>query len=299
LIGAHKTVVIQRAKLGEKYVDTLVNLILRQLKSGEITRDVAHTLLQEIKHQRASGTHTPATATPQPTGSEIAVIGMHCRFPDADTVEAFWQNLTQGRDSITEFPQERCPHAEFYSPDLGQPNKSYTKYGGFVEGIDQFATTFFKMSPQEAALIDPQQRLFFETALHTFQSAGYGSKRLWGSKTAVFVGARMSTYESHDAFTGGNFRFSLTGNLTNFIAARVSDFFNLTGPALTVDTACSSALVAIHYACQSLANGECTMALVGGVNLHITPYSFVNLSNNSQSRGTKRGAAAGLSGSRG
>lgn len=261
-------------------MDKLIHVILEQVRNKELSKAAACQLIEEIKEgypQKAGETGIGGT---QISGNEeLAVIGMACRFPEADSPEAFWQNLKTGRDSITEFPGERWPTSDFYSAGGTEAGKSYSKWGGFIKDIDKFAASFFQLSVEEARIIDPQQRLFLEAALETFARAGYSKKLLWGTRTSVIVGARGATYRTFGSEREETFRSGMTGNITNFISARVSDFFNLQGPSLTVDTACSSSLVAVYYACQSIYNKECDMALAGGVELKVTPGPYITLSN--------------------
>ena len=257
-------------------MERLVNLTLEQVQLQQISRNAAYQLLQEIKRLQNL---LPQSGKSHGTGEDIAVVGIGLRFPGADGPQAFWEELLAGKDCIQEYPEDRARHCEFYSDDSEAVNKSYSKWGGFIEAIDQFATDYFKIPAAQARLIDPQQRLFLETACHCFQHAGYNAAQLRNSKTAVVVGARMLPYDTAGQQNQENFRAAVTGAITNFIATRVSDFFDLKGPSLVIDTACSSSLVAAHYACLSLQTGESDMALVGGVNLQTTPLSYIRLSN--------------------
>ena len=219
----------------------------------------------------------PARSSAAGPASEIAVIGFACRFPDAENGEQFWRNLQAGRCSIREIPKSRMDIDRLYSPDAMDPDKTYCRWGGFVDGVDQFAAEFFGIPEAEAAVIDPQQRHALEVAWEVFEHAGYSARSLWGKNVGVFFGARSDSYE------GGRrdnavIRSYLTGRLTNFISARISNFFNLKGASLTLDTACSSSLVSIHYACRSLRQGECDLAIAGGAEFKVIPFPFVCLS---------------------
>lgn len=210
-------------------------------------------------------------------GKEVAVIGFACRFPGAPNIEEFWKNLSGGVSSITEVPKERWDIDRFYSPDPADPDRTYCRWGGFIQDVDQFDPSLFSIKEDDAAMIDPQQRIALEIAWETFEHAGYNKQKVWGSRTGVFFGARADRYEGErrDPQVISGF---LTGQLTNFISARISDFFNLKGPSMTMDTACSSSLVSTHYAYKSLQFGECDAALAGGTELKITPHPFITLS---------------------
>ncbi|WP_238521441.1 non-ribosomal peptide synthetase/type I polyketide synthase [Azospirillum doebereinerae] len=213
---------------------------------------------------------TAGMTIPQPEPTEIAIVGMACRFPGAATVAEFWRNLRDGVETIRDFTDEELL-ARGVPPEL-VGNPSYVKRGVVLDGIETFDAALFGYSPQEAALLDPQNRLFLECAWEVLESAGYGAesdKRDVG----VFAGAGVNTYflnnlagnaEILDRF--GSFQVML-GNDKDYLATLVSYKLNLTGPSVTVQTACSTSLVAIHMACQSLLNGECDMALAGGVAL--------------------------------
>ncbi|MGZ9709227.1 amino acid adenylation domain-containing protein [Glaciimonas sp. GNP009] len=221
----------------------------------------------------------PVNAMADAGTGDIAVIGMSGRFPMAPDIETFWQNLSQGRDCITEVPAQRWDHDLYFDPDKDRAGKTYCKWGGFLDGVDLFDPLFFKISPAEAELLDPQERLFLETVWNLLESSGYMGetlKRLCQSKVGVFVGAMSQQYH---AFESDLVRESLVAMSSHSsIANRVSYFFNFQGPSIAIDTMCSSALVAIHMACESLFKGECKVAVAGGVNLSIHPKKYIGLS---------------------
>ncbi len=204
----------------------------------------------------------------------IAIIGMGCRFPGANTLEAFWQLLQEGVDAITKVPADRWDVHALYDPDPMAPGKINTHWGGFLEQIDQFDPGFFGISPREAARMDPQQRLVLEVAWEALENAGQTKTQLAGSQTGVFMGVhshssdywglQSETPEHLDIYSG-------TGTAHSVFSGRLSYLLDLQGPSLAVDTACSSSLVAVHLACQSLRTGETRMALAGGVNLMVSP----------------------------
>ena len=206
----------------------------------------------------------------------IAVVGFGCRFPGAESPEAYWDLLCDGADATSEIPPDRWDVDAFYDPKPGTPGKMYTRRGGFLKDIDQFDPLFFRIMPKEAVQIDPQQRLLLEVAWEALEHAGLAPKSLVGSSTAVFVGISTSDYHdlqinrpsSKEAFFG-------TGNAFCIAANRISYLFDFRGPSEAIDTACSSSLVAIHRACESLHDGESDLALAGGVNLILAPTNSI------------------------
>ncbi|WP_438010602.1 SDR family NAD(P)-dependent oxidoreductase [Sorangium sp. So ce321] len=206
----------------------------------------------------------------------IAIIGLSCRFPSANDLEAFWALLRDGVDAITEVPPDRWDTEAFYDPDPSAPGRTSSRWGGFLDRVDRFDAQFFGISPREAVQMDPQQRLVLELAWEALADAGVPAETLRGSKTGVYMGAMWSDYARCAAGRGSHItQHTATGQDISIISARVSYWLGLQGPSLAVNTACSSSLVAIHLACQSLRAGESTMALAGGVNLLIDPESTV------------------------
>src|SRR6202158_5506673 len=209
----------------------------------------------------------------------IAIVGIGCRFPGAKDPLGFWQLLRDGVDAITEVPTERFSLDTFYDPDPQAPGKMSTRWGGFLEQVDQFDPHFFGISPREAARMDPQQRLLLEVAWEALEDAGQVRERLAGSQTGVFIGISNNDYgriqfsdpSLIDAYAG-------TGNALSIAANRLSYLNDFRGPSIAIDTACSSSLVAVHLACRSLWTGESTLALAGGVNLILSPAISINFS---------------------
>lgn len=205
-------------------------------------------------------------------GNSIAVIGMACRFPQADSPEAYWKLLHDGVDAITEIPKERWNAEDYYSPEPATPGKMISKWGGFIEKPEWFDAPFFGVSPREAEALDPQQRLLLETAWEALENAGIPPSRLAESPTGVFIGICTNDYSRpQSSFPDGLNAYYGTGTAVSVAANRLSYFFDWRGPSVAVDTACSSSLVAIHLACQNLIAGECDLALAGGVNLILSP----------------------------
>ena len=212
----------------------------------------------------------------------LAIIGMGCRFPGgANSPEAFWQLLMDGVDAISEVPSNRWSADEIYASDFMQPGKANTRWGGFVDKVDEFDPAFFGISPREAIHMDPQQRILLEVAYEALENAGQPLEQLDGSLTGVFAGIhshssdyawmQMRDLNDIDIHTG-------VGTAHSIVANRLSYLFNWQGPSIAVDTACSSSLVAAHLASQSLRNHECNLAIVAGVNLLLTPESTVTFS---------------------
>jgi acyl transferase domain-containing protein/acyl carrier protein len=209
----------------------------------------------------------------------IAIVGMACRFPGgATSPEAFWRLLCEGRDAIGDVPADRWDADAFYDPDPAAPGKMVTRRGGFLPRVDEFDNHFFGISGREAARIDPQQRLLLELAWEAFEDAGLPPAQLRGAPVGVFIGIAVSEYGmmlcSDLEQTGAH---ALTGTSLCLAANRLSFLYGLQGPSLALDTACSSSLVATHLACQSIRNGDCEAALVGGCSLLLSPIATINL----------------------
>ncbi|WP_341278224.1 SDR family NAD(P)-dependent oxidoreductase [Paenibacillus sp. FSL H8-0537] len=222
--------------------------------------------------------------TKQSGALDIAIIGLSGRYPQAHDLEAFWNNLREGRDSITEIPKERWDHSPYYDTDRSKRGKTYSKWGGFMRDVDKFDPLFFNIAPREAEIMDPQERLFLQSVYEAMEDAGYTRDTLVSGgesgeerNVGVYVGVMYSEYQFYGAEETLRGRpMALSGNPSS-IANRVSYFFNLHGPSLAVDTMCSSSLTAIHLACQSLEQGDCELAVAGGVNLSLHPNKYLML----------------------
>jgi 3-oxoacyl-(acyl-carrier-protein) synthase/acyl carrier protein/NAD(P)-dependent dehydrogenase (short-subunit alcohol dehydrogenase family) len=272
------------AHLCSSYTDIVIKHY--QIKAGKKREDKKLKLQEPVsKANKRFITSQPAfqpgfqrdeIKEPDKIEKDIAIIGISGRFPDADNVEEFWQNLAQGKDSVTEVPKDRWDIDEYFDPDPEAPNKTYCKWGGFLKEIDKFDPLFFNISPKEAAFMDPQQRLFLEECWSALEDAGYATNHVSAKKVGVFAGTvggaydilmeRCGMYPTADA---------LAGNVASVLSARIAYFLNLKGPNFTVDTACSSSLVAIHLACQSILAGESDMALAGGILTMTTPDAYL------------------------
>ncbi|WP_168206253.1 non-ribosomal peptide synthetase [Labrenzia sp. PHM005] len=216
----------------------------------------------------------------QSAGSgDIAIIAMEGRFPGAEDLEEFWDNLVNGRNSITEVPKDRWDAESLFDPDGAYEGKARCKWGGFLSDVDGFDARFFRITPDEAELLDPQERLFLETAWALMEKAGYMGPALrvdLESAVGVFAGSMTQQYH---AVRSDPLREALTVlSSPSSIANRVSNVLDLNGPSLAVDTMCSSGIVAIHMACESLRAGACRAAIAGGVNVSIHPKKYIGLS---------------------
>ncbi|MEU5796218.1 SDR family NAD(P)-dependent oxidoreductase [Streptomyces sp. NPDC047813] len=224
---------------------------------------------------------TARAGGPEPAEDDndaIAVIGLAGRYPAADDLDEFWTTLAEGRDSITEIPAERWDSRRWYDPDPAASGLAHTRWGGFLRDVDRFDPLFFGISPRQAELMDPQERLFLQNAWHVLEDAGYRRSDLAGRPVGVYVGVMYGEYQFHgalDALRGGR---PLTGSSFATIANRVSHALDLSGPSMALDTMCSSSLTAIHLACESLRRGESELAIAGGVNVSVHPYKFAFLS---------------------
>ena len=202
----------------------------------------------------------------------IAIVGIGCRYPGgADTPDTFWHQIRNGVDAVSEVPDSRWDAKAIYDPDPATPNKTNTRWGGFLDQVDQFDPQFFGIAPREVATMDPQQRLLLEVTWEALEDAGQIPERLRGSKTGVFIGIGTHDYSIMLWQQPVNDPYATTGTGNCIAANRLSYLFDFKGPSLAVDTACSSSLVAVHLACQSIWTGESEMAVAGGVNVLLLP----------------------------
>lgn len=217
--------------------------------------------------------------------NDIAIVGLAGRYPGAYDINAFWENLRSGIDCITEIPEERWVWEDYYSEDRTKPGHIYSKWGGFIEDVDRFDPLFFKISPREAAIMDPQERLFLEQCWIALEDAGYTKTKLQQTaepdlpnQVGVYVGVMSQEYPlSAAASNAGGNRLGFNSGMAS-IANRVSHFFNFHGPSMAIDTMCSSSLTAIYLACQALKEKDVNVALAGGVNITIHPNKYLFLS---------------------
>src|ERR1700693_526454 len=257
---------------------------LADLLGRKVPADLAYefpTIESLARHLTAAADDSSSGNGPDPQhvmeSEPIAIIGIGCRFPGSSGPQAFWQSIRDGIDAITEVPANRFNLSDVYDPDPTVPGKINTRWGGFIEQVDQFDPQFFGISPREAARMDPQQRLLQEVTWEALEDAGLVIDKIAGTRTGVFIGISNNDYgrtqfsdlSRIDAYAG-------TGNALSIAANRISYLFDFRGPSLAIDTACSSSLVAVHLACTSLRNGESTLAVAGGVNLILSPAITMN-----------------------
>jgi acyl transferase domain-containing protein/acyl carrier protein len=243
----------------------------------------AHPTLEELARHLA-GEDAAAAAPELPTppfcaaAEPIAIVGLACRFPGAPSLQAYWRMLCDGVDATRTVPADRWDAQAWYDPDPEKPGTINTRRGAFLDRVDEFDPLFFGISPREAAEMDPQQRLMIELAWEALEDAGIPPRSLGGSRTGVFAGVIGHDYaELHKMSGAAVTSHTGPGTSLSIVANRVSYLLGLRGPSLSVDTACSSSLVAVHLACQSLRDGESTLALAGGVNLILSPKFTVEL----------------------
>jgi acyl transferase domain-containing protein/NADP-dependent 3-hydroxy acid dehydrogenase YdfG/acyl carrier protein len=231
------------------------------------------TSIQSIREQKK-------TARPS-LSADIAIIGVAGRYPQADTLEELWENLVAGKNCIQEIPLDRFDYTAIFERNTNQIGKTKSKWGGFLKNVHAFDPLFFKISKDEAERLDPQERLFLQTAWHTIEDAAYTRERLQlkaNGEVGVYVG---SMYQEYQLFNGEQALLNnpvMLGGSAASIANRVSYFLNLKGPSLTLDTMCSSAITAMYLACQDLIRGKCKMAIAGGVNVSVHPNKYQVLS---------------------
>lgn len=224
-----------------------------------------------------SGTVTPQVSAPQDgryPDHAIAVVGMACKFPGADSIEEFWELLSSGTSMVEEMPEER-----FSTHGLRRSQDGKLKFwGNFVRDIDAFDHRFFKKSSREAATMDPQQRLLLQVAYEAIESSGYFGNFSASTPDDIgcYLGVCANDYNDNVASHPPN-AYSSLGTLRAFLSGKISHFFGWTGPSVTYDTACSSSAVAIHAACKAIEAGECSQALAGGVSLYTNPNFYQNL----------------------
>jgi acyl transferase domain-containing protein len=221
-------------------------------------------------------------ATRRARHEPIAIVGMACRLPGgANDPARFWEMLREGRSGVGEVPADRWDVDAFYDPDPDAPGRMYTRSGGFLDRpVDCFDARFFEIAPREVIAMDPQQRLLLELAWEGLEDAGLAPERLAGSKTGVFVGISATDYSTRQLRVGEMRQpdaYSATGNAFSVAGGRISYVLGLEGPNLSLDTACSSSLVTVALAVQSLRDGHSDQAIAGGVNLMLTPETFIGM----------------------
>ncbi|XP_041669811.1 probable polyketide synthase 1 [Cheilinus undulatus] len=209
----------------------------------------------------------------------VAVVGIGCNFPGGEGLESFWRVLLEGKNCVVDIPAERFDTATWHDSDDSKPGKIQTTKAALIEGFNEFDHRFFGVSEAEADFMDPQQKLLLQCTYRALEDAGMSLEAISGSRTGVYIGLMNRDYEMLRSNSASSINhYNGTGTAMSMAANRVSYTFNLTGPSLSVDSACSSSLVAVHLACQALKQGDCEMALCGGVSCIIEPRVFIALS---------------------
>ncbi|MCM1307550.1 MAG: SDR family NAD(P)-dependent oxidoreductase [Butyrivibrio sp.] len=232
--------------------------------------------LVRAKKQPSSELSGGKTSPASEYNGDIAVVGMSCRFPNgANSAEEYWRLLTDGIDGITEVPKDRWDKDKYYSEDKSEPGKMYCKKGGFLNiPVSDFDAKFFNISPKEAVGLDPHSRMLLELTYEAFENGGMNIAEYNGTKTGVFIGATTGDYPLASVSSGDLSNidsYSLTGVCESTLCGRISYTFGFRGTCLSVNTACSSALTALHTAVNAIHAGDVDTAVVGGVNLILSP----------------------------
>lgn len=211
---------------------------------------------------------------------DVAIVGLAGRYPQSDDLNRFWEALKNGSNLITEVPKDRWEHEQIFSEKEGEIGKTFSKWGGFLNEIDHFDPLFFKIAPSEAMAMDPQERLFLQTAWETLEDAGYTpaslSKR-YNHDIGVYAGAMYVEYQLYSIEERLKENFTVLNGIISSIANRASFLLDFRGPSLSVDTMCSSSLTALYLAFRDICCGKTRAALVGGVNLTIHPNKYLQL----------------------
>lgn len=245
------------------YPQALASLFSDNVNTREMvtpSKKIERPELTSILRKRSVGTIKKDGYSNQ---KKVAIVGIACHFPDAHNIEEYWSNLRSGRDSIREIPRSRWEWEKNYSKEYME-GKSISKWGAFLDNIQEFDPGYFKISKALAPHIDPLQRQCLEVSVEALADAGYDKESLWGKQVGVFVGARAATFSRRIKERRSD---TIVGTGQNFIAVHLAHVMNFKGPNMVVDTACSSSLTAIHLAVRSIQNGESEMALAGGVDI--------------------------------
>ncbi|MGQ8873040.1 amino acid adenylation domain-containing protein [Paenibacillus sp. TSA_86.1] len=214
----------------------------------------------------------------QSSSNDIAIIGMSMNLPGASNASEFWHVLEEGKHCIQNYPERRIKDAADYLQSIRSDMDGMERIkGGYLDQIDPFDYSFFGVTPKTAQFMDPNQRMFLQTAWHTLEDAGYAGAEISGSHVGVYVGYSKVGYDYERLITASyasEIKHYIIGNLPSVLASRIAYFLNLKGPAITIDTACSSSLVAVHMACKGLLAGDCRMAIAGGIRTSLLPISI-------------------------
>ncbi|WP_027084538.1 HAD-IIIC family phosphatase [Cohnella panacarvi] len=245
-------------------MDALLKSILEHTSAGKLDKDIAAQLIQHLKAVQSDR---------RTDNRDIAIIGISTRLPLAEDAEQFWELLKAETDFVRPFPDRRQQDYLNYKAALNEAEHSDIRFkeGAYLEEVDTFDHPFFRMSPAEANMTDPHQRIFLQTAWKAIEDAGYGGNRLSGTKTGVYVGYSPPEIPYSRMIEQSNpeeLHMSFVGNIQAMIASRIAYLLDFKGPTLTVDTACSSSLVAVHMACKAIQTGDCDQAIAGSVNVY-------------------------------
>ncbi|MDP4146688.1 MAG: beta-ketoacyl synthase N-terminal-like domain-containing protein, partial [Bacillota bacterium] len=251
------------------------NYIYSQVANHNLSQNEAKQMLLEMKESSDK------------FEDEIAIIGMSGKFPNANNLEEYWDNIKNGVRCIGELPEERVRDAEQYLlrflydrlaangaiKEDGHLDVNY-EIRGYLKEIDKFDAAFFGIPPREAKAMDPAQRLFLETAYEAIEDAGYCGSKVYGTNTGVFVGTDHVAELKYKKIAAKD-PMVVTGTWPGILASRISYIYDFKGPSMVIDTACSSGLVSVHMACNAIKNGECEMAIAGGLgNFYYAPLRF-------------------------
>jgi amino acid adenylation domain-containing protein len=254
---------LQAVRLAADLEEWLGRKLSPTLAYDHPTIDALARFLSDEPLPRDAGQATAIVSAKSP--EPIAIVGIGCRFPGANSPGAFWQMLREGVDGVGPIPESRWDADALKSLDI-------PRRGGFLDSVDQFDADFFGISPREVVFVDPQHRLLLEMAWEALEDGGQVPERLAGARVGVFVGIATNDYAQLQAMRGGaSDGYRITGCAASIAANRISHYFDFLGPSLAIDTACSSSLVAVHLACRSLRDGESDLAIAGGVNLILLP----------------------------
>lgn len=241
----------------------MLRSIVENTANGKIDKKIAAQLIKLVKSEMQAE-------------QDVAIIGMAANLPCGISLEEFWQVVESGVDCISSFPNERKKDINNYLDyiSIDDEERKYFE-GAYINAIDNFDFGFFKISPQEAKLMDPYQRLFLQTAYHALEDAGYGNKKIQGTKTGVFVGYASNIKDSYQKMiydtSKEDMAAAAVGNVTAMLPSRLSYLLDLRGPSMVMDSACSSGLLSIHQACKALKNADCEMVLAGSVRVNMIP----------------------------
>jgi len=244
-------------------MDSLYKYIVENTANGMINKEAAIKIVTMLKQQEKH------------TDDDIAIIGIAGRFPLAENINEYWSNIEKGYDLIRKVPAKREEDLNRYLDFMETEVLKKYNENAFLESIDNFDYKFFKLSPKEASLMDPNQRLFLEVAWQAIEDSGYGGYKLKNTDTGVYLGYSPSSKDLYGKIIydidPSLMPIAAAGNMNAITSSRISYLLNLRGPSMIIDTACSSSLISLEIACQSIKNGYCSMAIVGGSKLNILP----------------------------